>query len=88
MRGNGMTTSSLILTALVWREMAAEATYIDHPSAEGYVGVPRFHGAALDGWKNVIDTVHAAGGKMFPQLWHVGSFRQLGMPPEKWMPSV
>ena len=64
----------------------SEATYIDHPSAEGYVGVPRFHGAALDGWKNVIDTVHAAGGKMFPQLWHVGSFRQLGMPPEKWMP--
>lgn len=66
----------------------SEATYIDHPSAECYTGVPRFHGVALDGWKQVIDTVHAAGGRMFPQLWHVGSFRQPGMAPDPAMPGL
>lgn len=64
----------------------SEGTYIDHPSAECYEAVPRFHGAALDGWKHVIDTVHAAGGKMMPQLWHVGSFRQPGMAPDPEVP--
>ncbi|KJA23282.1 hypothetical protein HYPSUDRAFT_163557 [Hypholoma sublateritium FD-334 SS-4] len=24
------------------------------------------------GWKNIVDGVHAAGGKMYGQLWHVG----------------
>jgi 2,4-dienoyl-CoA reductase-like NADH-dependent reductase (Old Yellow Enzyme family) len=66
----------------------SEATYIDHPSAECYDGVPRFHGAALDGWKAVIDAVHGAGGRMFPQLWHVGSFRQPGMAPDPEMPGL
>lgn len=66
----------------------SEATYINHPSAECYAAVPRFHGAALDGWKQVIDKVHAAGGKMFPQLWHVGSFRQPGMAPDPSMPGL
>ncbi|PVA05741.1 12-oxophytodienoate reductase [Thalassorhabdomicrobium marinisediminis] len=66
----------------------SEATYIDHPSAECYEAVPRFHGPALEGWKQVIDTVHAAGGKMFPQLWHVGSFRQPGMAPDPSVPGL
>jgi len=36
--------------------------------------IPRFHGeASLAGWKAVVDGVHAAGGKMAPQLWHVGA---------------
>ena len=36
--------------------------------------IPRFHDdAPLAGWKAVIDGVHAAGGKMAPQLWHVGA---------------
>ena len=30
---------------------------------------------ALNGWKNVIDTVHQNGGKMGPQIWHVGDTR-------------
>ncbi|KAF9478936.1 FMN-linked oxidoreductase [Pholiota conissans] len=24
------------------------------------------------GWKNIVDAVHAAGGKIYSQLWHVG----------------
>jgi len=47
---------------------------IVHGSSEGsYPNVPHFYGeAALAGWKNVVKDVHAAGGKIFPQLWHIG----------------
>jgi len=50
-----------------------EGTYIGHPGAGSYPDVPHFHGeAALERWKRVVEAVHAAGGKIFPQLWHVG----------------
>lgn len=61
----------------------SEGTLIDHPAASGYPDVPFFHGeAALAGWRRVVNQVHAAGGKFAPQLWHCGSVRQLGMPPD------
>jgi 2,4-dienoyl-CoA reductase-like NADH-dependent reductase (Old Yellow Enzyme family) len=51
----------------------SEGTVIDRPGRNHQRDVPDFHGAAaLQGWKNVIDAVHASGGKMAPQLWHVG----------------
>ncbi|MCS5593717.1 MAG: NADH:flavin oxidoreductase, partial [Porticoccaceae bacterium] len=44
---------------------------------------PYFHGEArLAGWKKVVDAVHAAGGKIAPQLWHVGAMRRSGTLPE------
>lgn len=65
----------------------SEATYIPHASAHAYEAVPRFYGHdALAGWKCVVDAVHAAGGKMFPQLWHTGSFREIGMKPDPAVP--
>lgn len=65
----------------------SEATYIPHSSAHSYEAVPRFYGEdALAGWKLVIDAVHAAGGHMFPQLWHTGSFREIGMAPDPAVP--
>ena len=64
-----------------------EGTYIDHPSAESYENVPRFHGeAALAGWAQALEQTHAAGAAMFPQLWHVGDYRQTGMAPDPDMP--
>ncbi|MFM0736324.1 NADH:flavin oxidoreductase [Paraburkholderia xenovorans] len=52
----------------------SEGTVIDRPSSRNDPGIPFFHGeAALAGWKKVIDGVHEAGGKMAPQIWHVGS---------------
>jgi 2,4-dienoyl-CoA reductase-like NADH-dependent reductase (Old Yellow Enzyme family) len=52
----------------------SEGTVIDRPAASNDPKVPSFYGeAALAGWKRVIDAVHTAGGKMGPQLWHVGS---------------
>ncbi len=59
----------------------SEGTVIDRPVSRNLPGIPFFHGAALDGWKAVIDAVHAAGGKMGPQIWHTGSTRA-GWEPE------
>jgi 2,4-dienoyl-CoA reductase-like NADH-dependent reductase (Old Yellow Enzyme family) len=59
-----------------------EGTCIDHKAAHGYPNVPSFHGEeALAGWKKVVDAVHAEGGKIAPQLWHVGAIRKPGVNP-------
>ncbi|WP_299257507.1 NADH:flavin oxidoreductase [uncultured Kushneria sp.] len=64
-----------------------EGTYIDHPGANGYPQVPAFHGeAALAGWQKVVEGVHAAGGKIVPQLWHVGRERRPGVEPDASVP--
>jgi 2,4-dienoyl-CoA reductase-like NADH-dependent reductase (Old Yellow Enzyme family) len=50
-----------------------EGTYINHPGAGFFPNVPHFHGdEALAGWRRVAESVHGAGGKIFPQLWHCG----------------
>jgi 2,4-dienoyl-CoA reductase-like NADH-dependent reductase (Old Yellow Enzyme family) len=52
----------------------SEGTVINRPAARNQPGIPFFHGeAALAGWQQVINGVHAAGGKMGPQIWHTGS---------------
>ncbi len=53
----------------------SEGTVIDRPASRNTAGIPFFHGKALNGWKTVIDSVHAAGGRMGPQIWHTGSTR-------------
>ncbi len=40
----------------------------------GYIDTPGIHSAEqVAGWKKVTDAVHAAGGRIFMQLWHVGA---------------
>lgn len=54
----------------------SEGTGVDRPASLNDKNVPRFHGEKeLAAWKHVIDEVHAAGGVMAPQLWHVGAVR-------------
>ena len=49
-----------------------EGTQIS-PQGKGYPGTPGIHSAEqVAGWKLVTDAVHAAGGRIFAQLWHVG----------------
>lgn len=60
----------------------SEGTVIDRPASRNLQGIPFFHGEALEGWKQVIDGVHAAGGKMGPQIWHTGSTRAGEWEPE------
>jgi N-ethylmaleimide reductase len=41
--------------------------------AIGYPATPGIHSEAqISGWKRVTDAVHAAGGRIFVQLWHCG----------------
>lgn len=55
-----------------------EGTLIHHPAAAEGLGRPVFYGEeALNGWANVVREVHQAGGKIIPQLWHVGMARQI-----------
>lgn len=66
-----------------------EGTAINHPVAVNSGAIPVFHGEGpLAGWKNVVDEVHAAGGKIMPQLWHQGMERRAGSGPNADMPSV
>ena len=65
-----------------------EGTFISHKASNGYERVPAIYGEkALAGWKHVVDEVHAAGGKIAPQLWHVGSVRKEGIGPDKSVPA-
>ena len=50
----------------------SEATQVV-PEGQGYPTTPGIHSQAqVAGWKAVTDAVHAAGGRMVLQLWHVG----------------
>lgn len=43
------------------------------PQGVGYVYTPGIYSEAqIRGWKKVTDAVHARGGHIFSQLWHVG----------------
>ncbi len=65
-----------------------EGTFVGHKAANGYEGVPAIYGdEAMAGWKKVVDAVHAAGGQIIPQLWHVGSVRKPGIGPDKDVPA-
>jgi len=67
----------------------SEGTAIDHPAAVMNDRIPRFHGEdALAGWAEVLAGVHAAGGRMMPQLWHVGMARRPGVGPNPEAPPV
>lgn len=65
--------------------IVSEATQIS-PQGQGYSFTPGIHTEAqVQGWRQVTDAVHAAGGRMVLQLWHVGrmshaSFQADGVP--------
>ncbi|MDB5702744.1 MAG: 12-oxophytodienoate reductase [Sphingomonadales bacterium] len=64
-----------------------EGIGIDHPAAvgSGSMGehdIPLLHGEGpVAGWRRVVEQVHAAGGRIMPQLWHMGPIRLKGTGP-------
>ncbi|MFJ9370262.1 NADH:flavin oxidoreductase [Nocardia sp. NPDC101769] len=69
--------------------IVTEGTYVGHDSAGQSDRVPRFHGEdQLAGWAKVVEDVHAAGGTIVPQLWHIGMVRTHGEPPFAEAPAV
>jgi 2,4-dienoyl-CoA reductase-like NADH-dependent reductase (Old Yellow Enzyme family) len=62
--------------------IVTEGTYVNDPAAGFDPNVPRFYGEqSLAGWRRVAEEVHAAGGRIFPQLWHVGVVVSPGQTP-------
>jgi 2,4-dienoyl-CoA reductase-like NADH-dependent reductase (Old Yellow Enzyme family) len=51
----------------------SEGTVVGRPASANDDNIPRFYGeASLQGWRRVIEAVHAVGGAMAPQIWHMG----------------
>jgi len=64
----------------------SEATQIS-PHGLGYPGTPGIHSREqVGGWKGVTDAVHAAGGRIFLQLWHVGRISHPSLQPDGELP--
>lgn len=62
--------------------MVSEGTQIE-PRGQGYAWTPGIYTAAqIDGWRQVTDAVHAEGGVIFAQLWHVGRVSHHDLQPD------
>ena len=52
--------------------IVSEATTIS-PTARGWFGAPgMFSDSQVEGWKKIVDAIHAKGGHIFSHLWHTG----------------
>lgn len=59
----------------------SEATQVS-PQGVGYPLTPAIHSdEQVAGWKRVVNSVHAAGGRIFLQLWHVGRISHPSLQP-------
>jgi len=59
--------------------IVSEGTWIS-PLGKGYAWTPGIHSPAqVAGWRQVTQAVHAAGGRMFAQLWHVGRLSHVNL---------
>ena len=76
-RADPLTGASLIVS---------EATAIS-PQGQGYADVPGLYDTEqLDGWRRVTQAVHAQGGRIFCQLWHVGRVSHQLLQPDHQLP--
>ena len=58
-----------------------EGTSPNHPQAANMPQIPHIYGEeALAGWAQVVEGVHAAGGRVFSQIWHVGAMQGPSVP--------
>jgi len=59
-----------------------EATQIS-AEGKGYINTPGIHtDAQVEGWRRVTEAVHAAGGRIWLQLWHVGRISHVSLLPD------
>ena len=83
--GKGLVPAELAATYYAQRATAGllitEATQIS-PQAQGYQDTPGIYTAEqIAGWRRVTDAVHARGGRIFVQLWHVGRISHVDLQP-------
>jgi len=61
--------------------IVSEGTQIS-PQGQGYAWTPGIHDdAQVAGWRTVTDAVHASGGRIVAQLWHVGRVSHTALQP-------
>ena len=61
--------------------LITEASQISQ-QGQGYQDTPGIYtDAQVEGWKKVTDAVHAKGGRIFIQLWHVGRVSHVSLQP-------
>ena len=59
-----------------------EASQIS-PMGQGYLDTPGIHSAEqVAGWRRITDAVHARGGRIVIQLWHVGRVSHVSLLPD------
>lgn len=64
----------------------SEATQVS-ADAQGYQDTPGLYTQQqIDGWRQVTDAVHAKGGRIFVQLWHVGRISHVDLRPGRTAP--
>ncbi len=64
----------------------SEAAQIS-PQGKGYMATPGIYSAEqVQGWRQVTAAVHAAGGHMACQLWHVGRVSHHSLQPQQQLP--
>ncbi|MFT3817128.1 MAG: alkene reductase [Rubrivivax sp.] len=85
MRAPGRVPTALMATYYAQRAGAgliiSEATHV-HPDSVGYLDTPGLHSAEQTAaWRGVTDAVHAAGGRIVAQLWHVGRISHVSLQP-------
>lgn len=83
--GAGLVPNELAATYYAQRASAgliiAEATQVS-AQAQGYQDTPGIYTAEqIAGWRKVTDAVHAKGGRIFIQLWHVGRVSHVDFQP-------
>lgn len=62
--------------------LITEGTAITH-QGQGYADVPGLYSPKqLAGWRRVTDAVHAVGGRIVTQLWHVGRVSHVALQPD------
>lgn len=66
--------------------MVTEGAQIE-PRGQGYAWTPGIHSQEqIEGWKKVTQAVHAEGGIIFAQLWHVGRVSHTSLQPNEAAP--
>ena len=88
--GAGRTPTALMQTYYGQRASAGlivtEATQIS-PEGQGYLDTPGlYNDEQVVGWRRITDAVHAQGGKIVVQLWHVGRISHVSLLPEGQLP--
>lgn len=88
--GAGETATALM--AEYYRQRASAGLLIGESAqisqqGQGFAWAPGLHSAVqIAGWRVVTDAVHAAGGRIFAQLWHAGRMSHVSLQPGRVAP--